>query len=94
MDRYRIQSLRNLLRNGLVGEKRDWTLATLHRKIVILSQGAKKREKQDEAVAYEAILSEFLQEMLDVGDGHSPIRAEQGISSPDPETLVGLGAGG
>jgi len=94
MDRYRVQSLRNLLRSGLVGEKRNWTLETLYRKIVILSQGARKRGKQDEAVAYEAILSEFLQETLDVGDGHSPIRAEQGISSADPETLVGLGAGG
>jgi glycosyltransferase involved in cell wall biosynthesis len=93
MDRYRVQSLRNLLRHGLVGEKRNWTLATLHRKIVILSQGARKRGKQDEAVAYEAILSECLQEKLDVGDRDMPIRAEQGIPSADPETLVGLGAG-
>jgi glycosyltransferase involved in cell wall biosynthesis len=94
MDRYRVQSLRNLLRNALVGEKRDWTLATLHRKIVILSQGARKRGKQDEAVAYEAILSECLQEKLDVGDGDTPIRPEQGISFADSGTVVGLGAGG
>jgi glycosyltransferase involved in cell wall biosynthesis len=94
MDRYRVQSLRNLLRNGLVGEQRKWTLETLHRKILILSHGARKRGKRDEAAAYEAILSEFLQEELDVGDGDSPIRREQGISSADVGTMVGLGACG
>jgi glycosyltransferase involved in cell wall biosynthesis len=94
MDRYRVQSLRNLLRNGLLGEKRKWTLEALHRKIFILSQGARKRGKRDEAAAYEAILSEFLQEELDVGDGDSPIRREQGISSANAGAVVGLGAGG
>jgi glycosyltransferase involved in cell wall biosynthesis len=94
MDRYRVQSLRNLLRNGLVGEKRTWTLETLHRKIFILSEGARKRGKRDEAAAYEAILSEFLQEELDVGDRDSPIRRKQGISSADVGAVVGLGAGG
>jgi glycosyltransferase involved in cell wall biosynthesis len=94
MDRYRVQSLRNLLRNGLVGEKRNWTLETLHRKILILSQGARKRGKQDEAATYEAILSDFLQEKLNVGDGDSPIRTEQGISSADAGTVAGLGSGG
>jgi glycosyltransferase involved in cell wall biosynthesis len=94
LDRYRVQSLRNLLRNGLLGEKRKWTLETLHRKIFILSQGARKRGKRDEAAAYEAILSEFLQEGLDVGDGDSPIRREQGISSANVGAVVGLGAGG
>jgi glycosyltransferase involved in cell wall biosynthesis len=94
MDRYRVQSLRNLLRNGLVGEQRKWTLEALHRKIFILSQGAKKRGKRDEAAAYEVILSEFLEEELDVGDGDSPIRREQGVSSADVGTMVGLGAGG
>jgi glycosyltransferase involved in cell wall biosynthesis len=94
LDRYRVQSLRNLLRNGLLGEKRKWTLETLHRKIFILSQGAGKRGKRDEAAAYEAILSEFLQEGLDVGDGDSPIRREQGISSANVGAVVGLGSGG
>jgi glycosyltransferase involved in cell wall biosynthesis len=94
MDRYRVQALRNLLRNGLLGEKRKWALDTLHRKIFILSQGARKRGKRDEAAAYEAILSEFLQEKLDVGDGDSPLRREQGISSADVGAVVGLGCGG
>jgi glycosyltransferase involved in cell wall biosynthesis len=94
MDRYRVQSLRNLLRSGLLGEKRRWTLETLHRKILILSQGARKRGKRHEAAAYEAILSEFLREELDVGDGDSPIRREQGISSTHVGAVVGLGASG
>jgi glycosyltransferase involved in cell wall biosynthesis len=92
MDRYRVQSLRNLLRNGLLGEKRNWVLETLHRKIFILSQGARKRGKQDEAAAYKAILAEFLQENLDVGDGDSSIRRKPGVSSADAEAVVGLGS--
>jgi glycosyltransferase involved in cell wall biosynthesis len=94
MDRYRVQALRNLLRNGLVGDKRTWTLDTLHRKILILSQGARKRGKRHEAAVYDAILSEFLREEIDVGDGDSPIRREQGISSADVGAVVGLGASG
>jgi GT2 family glycosyltransferase len=92
MDRYRVQSLRNLLRNGLFGEKRNWVLETLHRKIFILSQGARKRGKQDEAAAYKAILAEFLQENLDVGDGDSSIRRKPGVSSADAGAVVGLGS--
>jgi glycosyltransferase involved in cell wall biosynthesis len=92
MDRYRVQSLRNLLRNGLLGEKRNWVLETLHRKIFILSQGARKRGKQDEAAAYKAILAEFLQENLDVGDGDSSIRRKPGVSSADAGAVVGLGS--
>jgi glycosyltransferase involved in cell wall biosynthesis len=92
MDRYRVQSLRNLLRNGLLGEKRNWVLETLRRKIFILSQGARKRGKQDEAAAYKAILAEFLQENLDVGDGDSSIRRKPGVSSADAGAVVGLGS--
>jgi glycosyltransferase involved in cell wall biosynthesis len=94
VDRYRVQSLRNLLRNGLLGEKHNWVLETLHRKICILSQGARKRGKQDEAAAYEAILSEFLQEEVDVGTGDSQIRREQGISPANVGAMVGLEARG
>jgi hypothetical protein len=94
MDRYRVQSLRNLLRNGLLGEKRNWVLEALHRKIFILSQGATKRGKQDEAAAYKAILAEFLQENLDAGDGDSSIRRKPGVSSADAGAVVGLASVG
>jgi glycosyltransferase involved in cell wall biosynthesis len=62
MDRYRVESLRKLLRNGLLGEKRQWVIEALKRKTSILSQGARKRGKEPEATAYEGMLSEFFQE--------------------------------
>ena len=59
MDRYRVQSLRNLLGNGLSGEKRQWVIEALQCKISVLCQGARKRGKEYEATAYEGILWEF-----------------------------------
>ena len=94
MDRYRVQSLRNLLGNGLSGEKREWVIEALKRKISVLCQGARKRGKEYEATAYEGILLEVLQETLDVGDGDSPICERQGIPSADSGTVVGLGSAG
>jgi len=94
MDRYRVQSLRNLLQNGLLGEKRQWVLEVLRRKTSVLSQGARKRGKEREATAYEEMLPEFFQERLDVGGADSPICGKQGVSSPDTGTVVGLGAAG
>lgn len=94
MDRYRVQSLRNLLGNGLSGEKRQWVIEALKRKISVLCQGARKRGKEYEATAYEGILLEVLQETLDVGDGNSPICERQGILSANSGTVVGLGSAG
>jgi glycosyltransferase involved in cell wall biosynthesis len=94
MDRYRVQSLRKLLGNGLSGEKRQWVIEALKRKIFVLCQGARKRGKEYEATAYEGILLEVLQETLDVGDGDSPICEGQGIPSADSGTVVGLGSAG
>lgn len=91
MDRYRVQSLRHLLHNGLGGEKRQWVIEALTRKISILCQGARKRGKEHEAGAYEAMLSDLLQERLDVGDADSPICERQGIPPADAKTVVGLG---
>jgi glycosyltransferase involved in cell wall biosynthesis len=67
MDRYRVAALRKLLNSGLTGEKRDLTVETLKRKIAVLSRGAAKRGKRDEARAYGAILGEFVQERLNGG---------------------------
>ena len=94
MDRYRVQSLRKLLTQGLSGEKRDWTIEALKDKITVLCQGARKRGKEDEAIAYEAILSDFLSERLNVGDGDSGIRTRQGIPSANSEAVVRLGSNG
>jgi glycosyltransferase involved in cell wall biosynthesis len=94
MDRYRVQALRKLLRSGLLGEKRHWVIEALTRKISILCQGARKREKEYEATVYEAILSEVLREKMNVGAADSLLRARQGISAADAGTVVGLGSAG
>jgi glycosyltransferase involved in cell wall biosynthesis len=94
MDRYRVQSLRNLLRGGISGEKRQWVLDALRRKVSILCQGATKRGKQQELAAYEAMLAEFCQESIDVGGAGSPVCQRQGIPSADARTVDGLGSAG
>jgi hypothetical protein len=43
----------------LRGEKRRCVLETLSRKIAILAQGARKRGKEQEALAYEGKLAAF-----------------------------------
>jgi hypothetical protein len=83
MDRYRVRALQKLLRSGLDGEKRAWTLDALRRKVSILSQGARKRKKHSEAVAYEAILGEFIQEMVNVGGADSRLWPKKGTPSSD-----------
>jgi glycosyltransferase involved in cell wall biosynthesis len=94
MDRYRVQSLRKLLHSGVAGEKREWVLDALRRKVSILCQGTKKRGKQHELAAYEGILAEFVQERIDVGGTDSPICERQGIPSADAQAVDGLGSGG
>jgi GT2 family glycosyltransferase len=59
IDRYRVQALQKLLRNGLSGARREAALAVLRRKTAILAAGARKRGKLLEAAAYEAMNQEF-----------------------------------
>ena len=92
MDRYRVLSLRKLLATGLRGPKREWAIGALKRKISVLCQGARKRGKEYEATAYESILSEVLQETLNVGDEDSPICEREGIPSANSGSVVGLGS--
>src|SRR5215468_10938412 len=62
------------------------------RKLSVLCQGARKRGKEYEATAYESMLSEVLQETLNVGDPDSPICEREGIPSATYGTVVGLGS--
>jgi glycosyltransferase involved in cell wall biosynthesis len=59
MDRFRVIALQKLLRAGLSGERRQWALAALGRKLDVLANGARKRHRQSEALAYEALRAEF-----------------------------------
>jgi GT2 family glycosyltransferase len=94
MDRYRVASLQKLLRSDLAGEKRQWAIETLRQKIFILSHGARKRGKEEEALAYESVLREFIEESLDVRDANTRLCGGKGLSPADGRTVVGLeGAG-
>jgi hypothetical protein len=94
MDRYRVAALQKLLRAGVGGEKRAWVVDALERKIAVLAQGARKRGKESEARAYEAMPGEFVQEMEDVGAGDSRVRQGEGISPANIGAVARLGAAG
>jgi glycosyltransferase involved in cell wall biosynthesis len=95
MDRFRVAALRKLLRSGLSGERRDWAVAALRRKVAVLANGARKRRRENEALAYEAILQEF--DRHDEELHHEPgtnqrIRQEPGISPEGARAIVGMGS--
>lgn len=66
LDRFRAMALQKLLRSGLRGERRTWTVQALANKVAILAQGARKRGKEEEALMYEGILAEFVSEELNM----------------------------
>jgi hypothetical protein len=94
MDRYRVVALRKLMRAGVSGEKREWVVDVLGRKISVLAQGAKKHGKEAQARAYEAVLGEFVQEMEDVGAEDSRVRQGEGISPANIGAVARLGTAG
>jgi len=94
MDRYRVAALQKLLRAGVSGVKREWVVDTLRRKIAVLAQGARKRGKEAQARACEAVLGEFAQEIEDVGAGDSGVRQGEGISPANIGAVARLGTAG
>ena len=94
MDRYRVVALQKLLRSGLDGEKRQTVLDVLKRKLAVISQGARKRGKEPEAMAYEAILAEFIQETVNVGDADSKLCQGERIPSSDAGAVAELESAG
>ncbi len=91
MDRYRVAALAKLLRTDLSGERRQWAMDTLRRKVAILSHGARKRGQEKEAAAYEAALAPFIEEGKDVGGADSRLRQGEGLPPTDARAMVGLG---
>jgi glycosyltransferase involved in cell wall biosynthesis len=59
MDRFRVLALQKILRSGISGERRQWALAALEHKASVLAAGARKRQRENEALAYEAMRGEF-----------------------------------
>ena len=94
MDRYRVAALQKRLRAGVSGEKRAWAVDALERKISVLAQGARKRGKEAQARAYEAVLGEFVQEMEDVGAGDSRVRQGESLSHANIGAVARLGPAG
>jgi len=97
MDRFRVASLQKLLRCGLTGERRQWALAELKRKVSILAAGARKRGREADALAFEAVPAEFdqsLEEPLKNAEPSSRVRQGAGISSADARSLAGVARAG
>jgi GT2 family glycosyltransferase len=79
MDRFRIQALAKLLRSGLEGEKKEWVVEVLGKKVAVLVQGARKRGKEEEARKYERLLAEWSNE-VDHDGRDFELRKKQRIS--------------
>ncbi|MFQ5684371.1 MAG: glycosyltransferase family 2 protein [Candidatus Binatia bacterium] len=63
LDRFRILALQKLLRSGVTEEKKNQIIKVMANKIAILAQGARKRGREDKALGYEALGSEFIEEI-------------------------------
>jgi len=88
MDRFRVIALQKLLRSDIGRARREAAVDVLRQKIRILAHGARKRGKEPEALAYEAMLTEFDKESRNVGDSDSRARPSQRFSSANAGTLA------
>ncbi|HTF92599.1 MAG TPA: glycosyltransferase [Verrucomicrobiae bacterium] len=88
MDRFRVIALQKLLRSDISRARREAAVDVLRRKVRILAHGARKRGKEPEALAYEAMLTEFDKESRNVGDSDSRARPSQRFSSANAGTLA------
>jgi GT2 family glycosyltransferase len=79
-DRFRALSIKKLLDAGLPGDKRRWAVEALARKVRVLANGARKRKREGEALAYEALVADFIGELSDGRRGHSSLLPAQGLS--------------
>lgn len=88
LDRFRVLALRKLLDSGLRGEKRNWTVEALARKAAILARGARRRGKQEEALAYEELLTEFIEEINHAEPRDCRLRRGEGFARTDSRSLA------
>ena len=88
MDRYRVTALQKLLRAGIAGQQRRAVLRVWQNKLAVLASGARKRGKVADADGYRAMLSEFAEEISDVGEWVSKFRVGEGLSSADTGPLA------
>lgn len=57
LDRFRVFALLKLLDTGISGVRRAWVIETLRRKAAVLSAGARKRGREEEARCYERLVA-------------------------------------
>ncbi|MBI2987461.1 MAG: glycosyltransferase [Deltaproteobacteria bacterium] len=88
LDRFRVMAIRKLLASGLQGEKRMWAIEALAHKVAILSQGARKREKESEALNYERLLFEITGEIRYAKREDSRLWEREGVSPKEPGAMA------
>lgn len=80
LDRFRVMAIKKLLDGGIQGEKRQWAIEALAHKVAILTQGARKRGKQGEALIYHSLLYEFIEEIIHDRPGDHRLLRVKGVS--------------
>jgi len=88
MDQYRVLALQKLLRSGIAGDRRAMIFRVMQHKVAVLARGAHKRGKVADAERYQTMLSEFAEEISDVGECVSQIRGIQGLSCANAQPLA------
>ncbi|HEY0725137.1 MAG TPA: glycosyltransferase family A protein, partial [Pyrinomonadaceae bacterium] len=88
MDRYRVMALQKLLLAGIAGEQRAAVLRVMQNKVAVLVQGARKRGKVADAERYQAMLSEFAEELGNVGERVPQFRGGQRLPCADAQPLA------
>lgn len=88
LDRFRVRAIKKLLDAGLKGERRTWAIEELAHKVAILAHGARRREKECEALDYESLLIEFTEEINhDRADG-SRLWEREGIPPTNSRSVA------
>ena len=90
LDRFRVRAIKKLLDSGIEGEKRSWSLEALARKVAILSQGARKRGYEGEALEYESLLTDFVGELKNGRSANPGLLPAQGFSSQNAGAMAGV----
>lgn len=88
LDRFRVLALKKLLDSGLRGEKARWVIGALARKVAFLARGARKRKKESEALIYEGLLYDFIEESNYVRSRDRHLRQAEGISQTNSKPVA------
>ena len=88
MDRYRILALQKLLRSNLDRSQQAAAFKMLRQKVVIVTAGARKRGREQDAQSLEAMVAEFDQEKVHGRERDPGLRDPEGISAADSGALA------